>query len=88
MKYNTVTPSVTGRWFSGNQTWPWDTWKQAFAMAHFNPDIAKENIRAVFSWQIQPGDSVRPQDVGFVVSTGVVDSIILGPGGCAALAYP
>ncbi|MFP1453377.1 MGH1-like glycoside hydrolase domain-containing protein [Escherichia coli] len=66
MKFNTVTPSVTGRWFSGNQTWPWDTWKQAFAMAHFNPDIAKENIRAVFSWQIQPGDRVRPQDVGFV----------------------
>ena len=30
-------------------------------MAHFNPDIAKENIRAVFSWQIQPGD-MRPQD--------------------------
>lgn len=29
-------------------------------------DIAKENIRAVFSWQIQPGDRVRPQDVGFV----------------------
>ena len=25
VKYNTVTPSVTGRWFSGNQTWPWDT---------------------------------------------------------------
>lgn len=49
VKHNTVTPSVTGRWFSGNQTWPWDTWKQAFAMAHFNPDIAKENIRAVFS---------------------------------------
>ncbi|MFP1462250.1 hypothetical protein ACLB1E_10660 [Escherichia coli] len=46
MKYNTVTPSVTGRWFSGNQTWPSDTWKQVFAMAHFNPDIAKENIRA------------------------------------------
>lgn len=21
VKYNTVTPSVTGRWFSGNQTW-------------------------------------------------------------------
>lgn len=66
VKYNTVTPSVTGRWFSGNQTWPWDTWKQAFAMAHFNPEIAKENIRAVFSWQIQPGDKVRPQDAGFV----------------------
>ncbi|MBV8044163.1 alpha-glucosidase [Pluralibacter sp.] len=66
VKYNTVTPSVTGRWFSGNQTWPWDTWKQAFAMAHFNPAIAKDNIRAVFSWQVQPDDPVRPQDAGFV----------------------
>ncbi|MFS9435981.1 alpha-glucosidase [Citrobacter sp. C348] len=66
VNYNTVTPSVTGRWFSGNQTWPWDTWKQAFAMAHFNPDIAKENIRAVFSWQVKPGDPVRPQDAGFI----------------------
>ena len=64
--YHTVTPSVTGRWFSGNQTWPWDIWKQAYAMAHFNPDIAKENIRAVFSWQIKANDKVRPQDAGFV----------------------
>ncbi|HEX4503130.1 MAG TPA: alpha-glucosidase [Scandinavium sp.] len=66
VKFNTVTPSVTGRWFSGNQTWPWDTWKQAFAMAHFNPDIAKDNIRAVFSWQVKADDKVRPQDAGFV----------------------
>ncbi|CBK87081.1 alpha-glucosidase [Enterobacter hormaechei] len=66
VRFNTVTPSVTGRWFSGNQTWPWDTWKQAFAMAHFNPEIAKDNIRAVFSWQIKPDDPVRPQDAGFV----------------------
>lgn len=66
VKYNTVTPSVTGRWFSGNQTWPWDTWKQAYAMAHFNPAIAKDNIRAVFSWQVRPDDPVRPQDAGFI----------------------
>lgn len=66
VKYNTVTPSVTGRWFSGNQTWPWDTWKQAWAMAHFNPAIAKDNIRAVFSWQVKPDDPLRPQDAGFV----------------------
>jgi putative isomerase len=59
VQHNTVTPSVTGRWFSGNQTWPWDTWKQAYAMAHFNPDIAKENIRAVFSWQIAADDCGR-----------------------------
>jgi putative isomerase len=66
MKFDSVTPSVTARWFSGNQTWPWDTWKQAYAMAHFNPEVAKNNIRAVFSFQIQPGDPVRPWDVGFV----------------------
>ncbi|MCD1126720.1 alpha-glucosidase [Jinshanibacter sp. LJY008] len=66
MKFDSVTPSVTGRWFSGNQTWPWDTWKQAYAMAHFNPDVAKDNIRAVFSFQIQPDDPLRPWDAGFV----------------------
>lgn len=66
MQHDSVTPSVTGRWFSGNQTWPWDTWKQAYAMAHFNPEVAKDNIRAVFDFQIQADDPVRPWDAGFV----------------------
>ncbi|GIC75339.1 alpha-glucosidase [Moritella sp. F3] len=66
MKFDSVTPSVTARWFSGNQTWPWDTWKQAYAMAHFNPDVAKDNIRAMFAYQIQANDSVRPWDAGYV----------------------
>lgn len=66
MKFDSVTPSVTGRWFSGNQTWPWDTWKQAYAMAHFNPDVAKDNIRAVFAFQTQPDDPLRPWDAGFI----------------------
>lgn len=66
LSYDTVTPSVTARWFSGNQTWPWDTWKQAFAMAHFNIDVAKSNIRAVFEHQIKADDPVRPQDEGFI----------------------
>lgn len=66
LKFDTVTPSVTGRWFSGNQTWPWDSWKQAWAMAHFNPQVAKANIRAVFSWQIPADDPLRPQDAGFL----------------------
>ncbi|WP_435926765.1 alpha-glucosidase [Dryocola sp. BD613] len=66
MKFDSVTPSVTGRWFSGNQTWPWDSWKQAYAMAHFNPEVAKDNIRAVFAWQIPADDPHRPWDVGFV----------------------
>ncbi len=66
MKFDSVTPSVTARWFSGNQTWPWDTWKQAYAMAHFNPQVAKDNIRAVFAYQITKDDPVRPWDAGFV----------------------
>jgi putative isomerase len=66
LKHDTVTPSVTARWFSGNQTWPWDSWKQAYAMAHFNPEVAQENIRAVFAFQIQPNDPLRPWDAGFV----------------------
>ncbi|MDD9156785.1 alpha-glucosidase [Aliivibrio sp. S4TY2] len=66
MEFDSVTPSVTARWFSGNQTWPWDTWKQAYAMAHFNPEIAKDNIRAMFAYQIQADDAVRPWDEGFI----------------------
>ncbi|OCH02626.1 alpha-glucosidase [Aliivibrio fischeri] len=66
MQFDSVTPSVTARWFSGNQTWPWDTWKQAYAMAHFNPEVAKDNIRAMFAYQIQADDAVRPWDKGFI----------------------
>ncbi|MEF1220433.1 alpha-glucosidase, partial [Photobacterium damselae] len=67
LSHDTVTPSVTARWFSGNLTWPWDTWKQAYAMAHFNPNIAMENIRAVFQYQIQDNDALRPYDKGFLL---------------------
>lgn len=35
-------------------------------MAHFNPDVAKDNIRAVFAFQIRPGDALRPWDAGFL----------------------
>ena len=66
MEFDSVTPSVTARWFSGNQTWPWDTWKQAYAIAHFNPEVAKDNIRAMFAYQIQADDTVRPWDAGFI----------------------
>ena len=67
VKHHTVTPSVTARWFSGNLTWPWDTWKQAYAMAHFNPDIAMENIRTVFQFQVKADDALRPWDKGFLL---------------------
>ncbi|PKG86239.1 alpha-glucosidase [Colwellia sp. 75C3] len=65
LTHDGVTPSVTARWFNG--VWAWDSWKHAYAMAHFNADIAKENIRAMFAYQIQANDAIRPQDEGMVV---------------------
>ncbi|PSV46009.1 alpha-glucosidase [Photobacterium sp. GB-36] len=67
VSHDTVTPSVTARWFSGNLTWPWDTWKQAYAMAHFNPDLAMENIRTVFEHQVKADDVLRPYDKGYLL---------------------
>lgn len=67
IKTDTVTPSVTAPWFSGNLTWPWDTWKQAYAMAHFNPDVAMDNIRTVFQFQVQGDDVLRPWDKGYLL---------------------
>lgn len=64
--FDTLSPAVTGRWFSGNQTWPWDSYKHAFALATFNPELAKQNLNAVFEHQITASDSVRPWDVGFI----------------------
>ncbi len=56
---------MTGRWFSaiepGRGIAEAGVCDGAFQSGH-----RQENIRAVFSWQIQPGDRVRPQDVGFV----------------------
>ncbi len=67
IKHGGVTPSSTFKYFSG--LWPWDSWKHAFAMADFAPDIAKENIRAMFAYQIQADDPVRPQDAGMIPDT-------------------
>lgn len=66
LSYDTVSPAVTGRWFSGNQTWPWDSYKQAFALATFHPQLAKQNLNTVFEHQIHADDSIRPWDAGFV----------------------
>lgn len=65
LKHDGVTPSVTARWFNG--VWAWDSWKHAYAMASFAPDVAKSNIRAMFDYQIQANDGVRPQDSGMVI---------------------
>ncbi|MDO5600998.1 MAG: trehalase family glycosidase, partial [Lachnospiraceae bacterium] len=68
-----VVPSMSYKWFIG--LWAWDSWKQVVGLSHFNPELAKENVRTIFDYQIQADDEVRPQDVG-----GIVDCIFFNKG--------
>ncbi len=65
LKHDGVTPSVTARWFNG--FWAWDSWKHAAALASFAPELAQSNIQAMFDYQIQANDQLRPQDRGMVI---------------------
>lgn len=65
LKHDGITPSVSYKWFNG--MWAWDSWKQAVATANFDGELAKNNIRALFDYQIQENDSLRPQDKGTII---------------------
>ncbi|MCW9018234.1 MAG: trehalase family glycosidase, partial [Kangiellaceae bacterium] len=63
--HDSVTPSVTYQWFNG--VWAWDSWKQVAALATFDPELAKNNWRAMFDYQITATDGLRPQDEGMII---------------------
>lgn len=65
IKHDGVTPSVSYKWFNG--FWAWDSWKQVVATVHFNEELAKNNVRTLFDYQIQKDDKVRPQDNGAII---------------------
>lgn len=65
LKHDGVVPSMSYKWFVG--MWAWDSWKQAVATARFNGDLAQDNIRALFDYQITKDDTVRPQDAGTII---------------------
>lgn len=65
IKHNGITPSVTARWFNG--VWAWDSWKHAYALAEVMPELAKDNVRAMFDYQITHKDTLRAQDAGMVI---------------------
>ena len=64
-KHSGLTPSMSYMWFNG--VWAWDSWKIASGLAAFEPEVAKDGIRCLFDYQIQPDDEVRPQDVGMIL---------------------
>ena len=63
-QHSGLTPSMSYKWFNG--VWGWDTWKNAAGIAAFDPELAKDGIRCMFDYQIQPTDPVRPQDAGTI----------------------
>lgn len=65
IKYNGIVPSMSYKWFIG--MWAWDSWKQAVAVSNFDGDLAKDNIRALFDYQIREDDELRPQDRGTII---------------------
>lgn len=65
IKHDGVVPSMSYQWFIG--MWAWDSWKQAVGASVFNGELAKDNIRALFDYQIKSDDAVRPQDAGTII---------------------
>jgi putative isomerase len=46
-------PTYNYKWFHG--FWAWDSWKHAAALARFQPELAKDQIRAMFDFQNERG---------------------------------
>ncbi|MGL5752856.1 MAG: MGH1-like glycoside hydrolase domain-containing protein [Paraclostridium sp.] len=65
LKNGGVVPSTTYHWFNG--LWAWDSFKQVVAVCKFDTEIAKENVRAIFDYQIKDNDDIRPQDKGAII---------------------
>ncbi len=51
--HNGVVPSHAVDYFMG--FWAWDSWKHAVALAKFAPELAKEQMRAMFDYQLEDG---------------------------------
>ncbi|AIF42982.1 trehalase family glycosidase [Virgibacillus sp. SK37] len=65
IKHDGIVPSMSYKWFMG--MWSWDSWKADVALAEFNPELAKNNMRALFDYRIKANDDVRPQDEGAII---------------------
>ena len=65
LKHDGIVPSMSYQWFIG--LWAWDTWKAAIGTSLFDGELAQDNIRAIFDYQITEDDDLRPQDSGTIV---------------------
>ena len=53
LKHQGLFPSYQYEWFHG--FWSWDSWKHAAGLSYYNPDLAKDQIRAMFYYQSKDG---------------------------------
>ncbi len=53
LKHEGLFPSYARGYFRG--FWAWDSWKHAVALAHFEPEVAKNQVRAMYDFQDQHG---------------------------------
>jgi len=53
LKHDGVFPSYHYKWFQG--FWAWDSWKHAVALVKIEPELAKNQIRAMYDYQNEEG---------------------------------
>ncbi|MGI9543745.1 MAG: MGH1-like glycoside hydrolase domain-containing protein, partial [Cyclobacteriaceae bacterium] len=53
LKHDGLFPSYHYQGFHG--FWAWDSWKHAVALSRFHPDLAKQQVQAMFDFQNQRG---------------------------------
>ncbi len=53
IKHAGLFPSYHYKWFHG--FWAWDSWKHAVAVVNYDPELAKNQIRATFDYQKSNG---------------------------------
>ncbi len=53
LQHEGLFPSYHYKWFHG--FWAWDSWKHAAALAHYKPELAKEQVRAMYDFMDEDG---------------------------------
>jgi len=53
LKYDGLFPSYHYKWFLG--FWAWDSWKHAAALSNYDPELAKNQIRVMYDFQLPNG---------------------------------
>ena len=71
-------PSYNNYYFNG--FWAWDSWKHAAALAFYDPELAKDQVRAMFDYQQADGfipDCISPIRLMTQIITGIQNHPLL-----------